>query len=326
MDFLDYWRGIRDRIDGECAAWVPEFFEARPRAEHEGIQASLATGKRLRGCLVCLMCEALGGELDAAIPRAVAIECIQAASLMHDDYVDDDRQRRGQAAAWTVQGARRAVLLADVMFATAIRRMVELDPREGAALSRAIADMADGAYQELHDHATLALALEAGTYASNEYLTVIRRKSGSLFGAAAQLGALAAGADAAAGTWVLDFGTRIGDVYQMTDDLTEIAHLARADGPPDLHGAWALAPALLHFSDATPEAILALLRKRGEPLAASEAAHLRAAERAMRREMALRVDEALALLEPLPASEHARLLREMPAAMTRLMQPQPART
>ncbi|NIR30923.1 MAG: polyprenyl synthetase family protein [Gammaproteobacteria bacterium] len=326
MDFLGYWHGIRDRIDAECAAWIPEFFEGGLPAEHEAIHASLAAGKRLRGCLVCLMCEALGGRLEAAIPRAVAIECIQAASLMHDDYVDDDRQRRGQAATWTVQGARRAVLLADVMFATAIRRMVELDPRDGAVVTRAIVDMARGAYQELHGQSTLGLALEAGTYRSDEYLTVIRRKSGSLFGAAAQLGALAANADTAAGARALEFGMRIGDVYQMADDLTEITRLARTDAPRDVHGAWALAPALLYFSDATPETTLALLRKRGEAPDASEAAHLRAAERAMRLEMAVRVDEAIAVLDRLSASEHTRLLREMPAAMMRLMEPQPAET
>ncbi len=318
MDFLDYWRDIRDRIDRECAAWIPELFGTPPRAEHEAIHAALAAGKRLRGCLVCLMCEALGGRVEAAIPRAVAVECIQAASLMHDDYVDDDRQRRGQPAAWTVEGARRAVLLADVIFATAIRRMVELSSRDGAVISRAIAGMARGAYRELHGQSTLGLALEAGTYRADQYLVVIRGKSGTLFGAAAELGALAANADAAAAARALEFGARLGDVYQMADDLADIAQLAHA-GAATARGAWALAPALLYFTDAAPEAILALARKRGEALDASEAAHLRAAERAMRREMAVRAGEAAAVLGALPASEPARLVREMPAAITRLM-------
>jgi len=55
--------------------------------------------------------EALGGGLESAIPRAIAVEFIQAATLIHDDFVDQDTLRRNRPAVWTVEGARRAVLI-----------------------------------------------------------------------------------------------------------------------------------------------------------------------------------------------------------------------
>lgn len=313
MHFLDYWQDVRERIDAECSRWVPEFFD---QAQHAPVHGWLAAGKRLRACLVCLMCEALGGRLEAAIPPAVAIECIQAASLMHDDYVDGDRTRRARPAAWTVEGARRAVLLADVMFATAIRRMVQADPRAGAVLTRAIAEMAHGAYRELHERSALGLALEAGTYDPREYLSVIRDKSASLFRAAAELGALAAGAEAALVAPAREFGSRIGEIYQIADDLTEVAALAAPrSGPASAADRGALAPALLYFSDAAPQAVLALLRKPPRSLGAREHELLRAAASAMRREIGARQESAAAVLDALPGNAHTRLMREMPPAM-----------
>ena len=108
----------------------------------------LAEGKRLRGSLTCLVAEALGGTLEQALPAALAVEVIQAASLVHDDFVDGDTLRRGRPAAWTLLSARRAVLLADLMFATAIEKMTQAGGREGETLAHAIAAMAQGAFQE----------------------------------------------------------------------------------------------------------------------------------------------------------------------------------
>jgi geranylgeranyl pyrophosphate synthase len=74
------------------------------------LKDALLGGKKIRGCLLCLITQSLGGRLDAALVRAAAVELIQTATLIHDDYIDQDRSRRKLPAIWTLTGARRAVL------------------------------------------------------------------------------------------------------------------------------------------------------------------------------------------------------------------------
>ena len=138
-DFLNYWSAIRAQLDEEVVCRVPKFFSNLPAEQIEAIHQTLADSKRIRGCLVCIMSNALGGRIEDAIPRAVAIECIHAASLIHDDYVDNDTVRRNRPATWAVEGPRKAVLLGDIIFATAIQKMVEMSRDDGLVITQAIA-------------------------------------------------------------------------------------------------------------------------------------------------------------------------------------------
>jgi len=205
---VQYRARFKERIDAELDACLGDWFPGLPPQDLEVLRAVLARGKRLRGGLACLVAEALGGGIDAAMPAALAIEIIQAASLVHDDFVDGDALRRGLPAAWTVLAPRRAVLLADVMFATALEKMAEAGAAEAAALAHAIAAMARGAFQE---------TLEA----SASYRRVNQAKTGSLFAAAARLGALVAKARAAQVEAAHEFGALAGEAYQLADDLAD---------------------------------------------------------------------------------------------------------
>ena len=204
----EYRACLKQRLDADLEAQVGEWFAEMPHAQRAWLSSIVAEGKRLRGCLVCLVAEALGARLERALPAAFAIEIVQAASLVHDDLVDGDTRRRGRAAAWTWLTPRHAVLLADVMFATALERMAALGAREADTLAQAIAAMARGALLEV-----------VGERAP--YPTVIRWKTGSLFGAAARLGALAAGAAPGQLRAAYDYGVRTGEAYQMADDMVD---------------------------------------------------------------------------------------------------------
>src|SRR4051812_18186344 len=109
--FGDYWKTTRELLDAEFECWIPRFFNGQPADQVAAVREVLADGKRLRACLVCLLSEALGGTPAATLPRAIAVECVQAASLIHDDLIDGDTLRRNRAATWTTKGPRRAVLL-----------------------------------------------------------------------------------------------------------------------------------------------------------------------------------------------------------------------
>lgn len=199
---------------------------------------ALADGKRLRAGLLCLVSQALGGDLKAALPRAVTIECIHAASLIHDDYIDGDRTRRERPATWTIEGARKAVLLGDLLFATAIERMMAMSSEDGRVIARTIATVAKGACQEPTACSDALAATDV------DYERIIFLKTGALFSAAAELGAIAANADWALRDAARTFGGRLGEAYQIADDLQDLATLdeTAAGLPP------ALAPAVLRFA------------------------------------------------------------------------------
>ena len=208
MGLSEHRIALKERIDAEIALRLPEWFAELPAPQLAWLQTILADGKRLRGCLACLVAEALGGRVERALPAAVAVEIVHAASLVHDDFVDGDAMRRGRAAAWTWLSPRRAVLAADVMFATTLERMASLGAREAATLARAIATMARGALHEVLD----------GEHAHQR---IIEWKTGALFAAAARLGALAAGGDPAVLEAAYRYGMRTGEAYQRADDLAD---------------------------------------------------------------------------------------------------------
>lgn len=207
----------------------------------------LNEGKKIRGCLACIVGEALGAGFDATIPRAVAVELIQAATLIHDDFVDQDRVRRNRPAVWTLEGARRAVLIGDVVFASAIEMMSTLSREDGLALSHAIAQISKGALHEPLGLPDLVDLTQGDHVNGLLYETIIHLKTGVLFGTACKLGAIAADGSAEVREAADRYGLRTGEAYQIADDLKEVRQhlLSRTILPEQL---LALTPAFLHFA------------------------------------------------------------------------------
>ncbi len=317
--FLDYWEGIRRRLEKEFGQWVPELFGDLPDPQVQSVHRSLEAGKRIRGCLVCLVCEALGGTIQSAISRAVGIECIQAASLIHDDYVDGDRVRRNQPAEWTLQGSRQAVLLGDVMFATVIRNMMEMGVAEGSVVANVIATMAKGAYQEHVDRSNLDHSVSEGTYRSETYERIIHLKTGALFGAAAQLGAIAAGASASVRTQAFTFGCRLGEAYQIADDLAEMVKLEQLPEARRVELS-AVAPILFRFSRMCPVDLLSVLNENRREQSKWVDEELPLIKDRMRGEISTRSQSAISELIDFPGNRHTRLLHNMSAQVIRSME------
>ncbi|OGA45484.1 MAG: hypothetical protein A3G24_10555 [Betaproteobacteria bacterium RIFCSPLOWO2_12_FULL_62_13] len=318
-NFPVYWRAIKARLDSELARWVPEFFGDLAARYIDTLHEVLADGKRIRGCLVCLVSDALGGKLEDAIPRAVAIECIQAASLIHDDYVDEDIRRRNRPATWTVEGPRKAVLLGDLIFAAAIAKMMKISRWDGLAVAEAIATMASGAYQESVDPLDLAKAVAEGRYRPELYDRIIHLKTGALFGAAAKVGAIAAGASPALRTLAFEWGARVGEAYQIADDLEEVLTLEA--GPENLPARISrLAPLFLCFSRETNFQASHLSAGREADFREWFGNAKRVMETRMRHEIAARLDLAARAVGDFPKPLDTRLLRAAPSAILSLAQ------
>ena len=195
---------IRQRLSSEVAL-----------IEQIGAHIISAGGKRLRPAVVLLSARALGCQTDEAPLLAAVIEFIHTATLLHDDVVDHADRRRGLKTANAVWGNSGAVLSGDFLYSRSFQMMVDAN-RMG--VMRLMADttnaIAEGEVLQL---------LNAGDPDVTEarYLRVIELKTARLFDAAAQLGALAAGADAKVQKAMGIFGHELGMAFQIVDDLLD---------------------------------------------------------------------------------------------------------
>lgn len=174
-----------------------------------------AGGKRLRPLLTVAASRAAGGRDEDALKLAAAVEFIHTATLLHDDVVDASQLRRGQTAAHLIWGAPPAVLVGDFLFARAFELMVETGRmRALEILARASRVIAEGEVLQMsraHD-----LDLDQATY-----LDIITAKTAALFAAAAEAGAVSAGASDARAHALHDYGHNLGLAFQLTDDALD---------------------------------------------------------------------------------------------------------
>ena len=176
-----------------------------------------AGGKRIRPALVLLMANAHGYRDTAHHDLAAVVEFIHTATLLHDDVVDESSMRRGRQTANALFGNAASVLVGDFLHSRSFQMMVALNNmRVMQILSDATNVIAEGEVLQL-------LNMHDPDLSEDSYLEVIRCKTAKLFEAAAELGALIAGASeqdiAAAG----EYGRSLGTAFQLIDDVLDYA-------------------------------------------------------------------------------------------------------
>lgn len=190
----------------------------------DGEKLSGYPGKLLRPGLLLFICEALGGEPGAALPAAVALELVHSFSLAHDDIQDQDEERHGRPAAWRLFGPAQAINLGDGLRELGSLALFGLESRFSPEVVLKAARILTQASLEMIEGQALDLALEAKAEVSlEEYETMTLRKTGALFGAACELGALLVGAGAEDKLEPFrSFGLSLGLAFQGRDDLLGI--------------------------------------------------------------------------------------------------------
>ena len=320
-EFARYWGGLGEQLTACMKPMTVSFFSGIPPSDAQTVADLVGDGKKLRGCLVLAVCDALGGRMEEAMTAAVAVECVQAASLIHDDLVDDDAVRRDRPATWIVQGGRRAVLLGDLIFATALHKSAEAGREQVLVLTKAIALMAAGAYREPLDPVETQALLQQRPRGSAVYEYIIQTKTGALFAAAAELGAVAAAAPPEVRAAAAAFGARMGEAYQMADDLADlVSPLAPADLSPQQSAALEVLEACVKAAaQETTPADTATAASDFPAVAGDLAGSL---QRAIRQ----RVRLALQALGIFPQGPRLAFLRALPDALVRPVaaEPQPA--
>jgi geranylgeranyl pyrophosphate synthase len=179
--------------------------------------AVLGGGKRLRPALVLAAAQACHGSIERALPAAAAVELLHAYTLVHDDLpaMDDDEVRRGRATVHVAYGEAVAILAGDGLLTLAFAALADLG--EGAAAAVSTLATAAGAGQLLAGQAR-DLALEGAEPAMSEVELIHSGKTGALFAASAELGAIAARAPQAARDSLRAYGMAIGVAFQHADD------------------------------------------------------------------------------------------------------------
>ena len=316
--FQDYLKKRRPSLEEAFKREIFGLLNGIPLRDGPSLRTTLGAGKKIRGCLSCLISDVLGGEREAPIPRAVAVELVQAATLIHDDFVDQDTTRGSRPAVWTHEGPRRAVLVGDVLFASAIEMMSRLGREDGLVISRAIAQVAQGALREPLDPLALAEELESDRLPDKLYEKIIHLKTAILFGTACRLGAIAAGADLKLGEAAYRFGIKIGEAYQIADDLKEVKlHLSKQSIDPKQMVA--LTPAFLHFTHEIRPCLPDILGGRSSGLFGPALEFFAAAAGLMEKEIDYRLQSAAAEAENgFPDNGWTGLARKAPGDIIRM--------
>jgi len=177
--------------------------------------AATGPGKRLRPAIALAAAEACGGTREAALPAAVALEMLHAYTLVHDDLpaMDDDDERRGRPTVHIAFGEAIAILAGDGLLTEAFALLAELGPRAADAV-RVLARRSGS--RELLLGQAIDLTSPPVGMAQIERLHAA--KTGALFAAAGELGAIAAGAPAATCEALGRYGLAIGIAFQHADD------------------------------------------------------------------------------------------------------------
>ncbi|WP_443050793.1 polyprenyl synthetase family protein [Streptomyces sp. H27-D2] len=176
-------------------------------------------GKAVRPALALLSAEAAGVPPEVGVPGAVAVELVHNFSLLHDDLMDGDEQRRHRDTVWKVHGPAQAILVGDALFALANEILLELGTvdagRATRRLTTATRKLIDGQAQDISYEHRERVTVE-------ECLEMEGNKTGALLACAVSIGAVLGGADDATADILEKYGYHLGLAFQAVDDLLGI--------------------------------------------------------------------------------------------------------
>ena len=214
---MDYISVIKQPIESELDDFVQLFNESLSHTD--GLLQQVLdhirkrAGKRMRPMLILLMAKNFGRVTDATLHAAVGLELLHTASLVHDDVVDESKQRRGQLSVNAEYDNKVAVLVGDYILSTALlyvsRTHSEIVVRYLSELGRTLSN---GEILQLSNIQTEEISEQA-------YYRVIQQKTAALFEACASIGALSAGASEDDIHQAKVFGSNLGMIFQIRDDI-----------------------------------------------------------------------------------------------------------
>ncbi|WP_300367707.1 polyprenyl synthetase family protein [Hydrogenimonas sp.] len=188
---------------------IAELFEALPH------------GKRLRAKLVLKVAK----TSDEAVKLAAVIEMIHAASLLHDDVIDDAMTRRGVPSMNATEGSKQAIMMGDILYSKGFEELTAFDRRIAATVARAVTQLSIGELMDVRLSDRFNPDIDA-------YMQMIYQKTAALIEATAASAALLAGRDEK--IYGL-YGKNLGIAFQIIDDILDITQTSEQLGKPAMH-------------------------------------------------------------------------------------------
>jgi geranylgeranyl diphosphate synthase type I len=209
-------RAFLERLDDTSAAIAAYHLGWTDAA---GVPTRGGGGKAVRPALATLSAQAAGAPARVGIPGAVAVELVHNFSLVHDDVMDGDTERRHRPTVWAVWGITSAILTGDALLALAQEVLLDSASPHRAAAARLLAE----ATRHLIRGQVQDVAFERRSEVSlAECLEMVSGKTGALLSASAAIGAVLAGAPTEVINALSTFGAELGIAFQLVDDLLGI--------------------------------------------------------------------------------------------------------
>ncbi len=237
------------KIDEYLSSKAQEITEFMGKLELADMQlgVDVSKGKKLRGSLVMLISESIGGDKKKAFEFASAIELIHLGSLIHDDLIDEHKERRGTIPLNVLKGAKWAVLAGDRMFSFATSIASKSGNKEAIEVANAMEAVLSGAMKELSVNEFFKDIL-SGDVSNKFYYKMIGLKTAGLFKSAGRFGAMSSTQKEDLIKLYGDYGHSVGVAYQIADDLTDIIKMGEGEKEPDVGSVISIIPAVFNYN------------------------------------------------------------------------------
>ena len=200
---------------------IEQFIADLNDKEVTSLYGKLPQGKRLRAKLILK----IAGNSLPVVKTAAVVEMIHAASLLHDDVIDDAYTRRSKPSLNALYGNKTAIMLGDILYSKGFFELNNISAEVSKVVSNAVTQLSLGELKDVSLSDTFNLD-------KNVYLEMIYQKTASLMEASAGAAALLSGKNQAA---YMTYGRNLGLAFQMIDDLLDITQDAETLGKPALH-------------------------------------------------------------------------------------------
>ncbi|GIU71833.1 MAG: hypothetical protein KatS3mg003_1312 [Candidatus Nitrosocaldaceae archaeon] len=180
---------------------------------YEPLKYACANGKRIRPLMLVLSAKSIGEYDDDVYLAAIAVELLHTESIIHDDIIDDEKDRRGRIPFYMKYGYNFSILTADFvlgMILNIISRINNL--RVARELSRAALSMSEGEALEIKMNGNITL---------DDYIKMLEFKTASLFEISSKIGAILANGNKEEVEALATFGRCLGIAYQIQDDISD---------------------------------------------------------------------------------------------------------
>ncbi len=200
---------------------IEQFIADLNDKEVTSLYGKLPQGKRLRAKLILK----IAGNSLPVVKTAAVVEMIHAASLLHDDVIDDAYTRRSKPSLNALYGNKTAIMLGDILYSKGFFELNNISAEVSRVVSNAVTQLSLGELKDVSLSDTFNLD-------KNVYLEMIYQKTASLMEASAGAAALLSGKNQAA---YMTYGRNLGLAFQMIDDILDITQDAETLGKPALH-------------------------------------------------------------------------------------------